>query len=142
MERKKWSKGSVWEFCYANNFFGTFGDEIRAYGQKLVKFCAHTHTHTHAAKLVVRLFVVCAITQTCLSYSFTTTVVGVNVATPKERTVIDSRPLWNYIVTYSRKYSSYSRTLCCRLCSFISWHRHCNGCQSCQEGVFPSLLHW
>ena len=50
------------------NFFGTFGFEIRAYGQKLVKFCTlthihtHTHTHTHtyththttAAKLVVR----------------------------------------------------------------------------------------
>ena len=57
MERKKRSKGSVWEFCYANKIFGTFGDEIRALGQKLVKFCAHTnthtHTHTHAAKLVV-----------------------------------------------------------------------------------------
>ena len=63
MERKKRSKGSVWEFCYANKFFGTFGDEIKAYGQKLVKFCAHTHTHTHththararAAKLVVEM---------------------------------------------------------------------------------------
>ena len=46
MERKKRSKGSVWEFCYANKIFGTFGDEIKAYGQKLVKFCTHTHTHT------------------------------------------------------------------------------------------------
>ena len=53
MERKKRSKGSVWEFCYSNKIFGTFGFEIRACGQKLVKFCAHTHTH--AAKLVVRL---------------------------------------------------------------------------------------
>ena len=55
MERKKRSKGSVWEFCYGNKFFGTYGFEIRACGQKLVKFCAHTHTHTTAAKLVVRI---------------------------------------------------------------------------------------
>ena len=53
MERKKRSKGSVWEFCYANTIFGTFGDEIKAFGQKFVKFC--THTHTHAAKLVVEI---------------------------------------------------------------------------------------
>ena len=51
MERKKRSKGSLWEFCYANKIFGTFGDEIKACGQKLVKFCAHTH----AAKLVVEM---------------------------------------------------------------------------------------
>ncbi len=31
--------------------YGTFGVEMRAYGQKLVKFC----THTHAAKLVVEM---------------------------------------------------------------------------------------
>ena len=54
MERKKRSKGSVWEFCYANKIFGTFGFEMRTCGQKLFKFCAHTHTH--AAKLVVRLY--------------------------------------------------------------------------------------
>ena len=24
----------------------------------------------------------------------------------------------------------------------IAWHRQGNGCQSCQEGVFPTLLHW
>ena len=30
MERKKRSKGSVWEFCYAEKKIGTFGDEIRA----------------------------------------------------------------------------------------------------------------
>ena len=53
MERKKRSKGIVWEFCYANKIFGTFGFEIKACGQKLVKFC--THTHTTAAKLVVRI---------------------------------------------------------------------------------------
>ena len=51
MERQKRYKGSVWEFCYANKFFGMFGFEIRACGQKLVKVCAHTH----AAKLVVRI---------------------------------------------------------------------------------------
>ena len=55
MERKKWSKGSVWGFCYANKIFGTFGFEMRACGQKLVKFCILTHTHTTAAKLLVRL---------------------------------------------------------------------------------------
>ena len=57
MERKKRPKGSVWEYCYANKIFGMYGFEIRACGQKLVKFCAHTNTHTHttAAKLVVRL---------------------------------------------------------------------------------------
>ena len=43
MERKKRSKCSVWEFRYANTIFGTFGDEIKACGQKLVKCCAHTH---------------------------------------------------------------------------------------------------
>ena len=39
--------------------YGTFGVEMRAYGQKLVQFCKHTctqtHTHTHAAKLVVEI---------------------------------------------------------------------------------------
>ena len=25
--------------------YGTFGVEMRAYGQKLVKFCTQTHTH-------------------------------------------------------------------------------------------------
>ena len=47
MERKKRSKSSGWECCYANKIFGTFGVEMRACGQKLVKFCAHTLTHTH-----------------------------------------------------------------------------------------------
>ena len=59
MERKKRSKGSVWEFCYANKIFGTFGFEMRACVQKFVKFCTlthtHTHTHTTAVKLVVRM---------------------------------------------------------------------------------------
>ena len=27
--------------------YGTFGVEMRSYGQKLVKLCTHTHTHTH-----------------------------------------------------------------------------------------------
>ena len=55
MECKKRSKGSVWEFCYANKIFGMFGFEMRACGQKLVKFCTLTHIHTTAAKLVVRM---------------------------------------------------------------------------------------
>ena len=29
--------------------YGTFGVEMRAYGQKLVKFCTHTHTHTRVS---------------------------------------------------------------------------------------------
>ena len=57
MERKKRSKGSVWEFCYANKIFGRFGDEMKTLGQKLVKFC----THTHAAQLVVRIGLLCVL---------------------------------------------------------------------------------
>ena len=50
MERKKRSKGRGWESCYVKKMYGTFGVEMRAYGQKLVKFCTHTRTHsrTHA----------------------------------------------------------------------------------------------
>ena len=44
MKRKKRSKGSGWECCYANNIFGTFGVEMRASGQILVKCCTLTHT--------------------------------------------------------------------------------------------------
>ena len=52
MERKKRSKGRGLESCYVKKIYGTFGVEMRAYGQKLVKFCTHihthnTHTHTH-----------------------------------------------------------------------------------------------
>ena len=43
MERKKRSKGRGWESCYVKKIYGTFGVEMRAYGQKLVKFCKHTH---------------------------------------------------------------------------------------------------
>ena len=43
MERKKRSKGRGWESCYVKKIYGTFGVEMRAYGQKLVKFCTHTH---------------------------------------------------------------------------------------------------
>ena len=46
MECKKRSKGRGWESYYVNFFFGMFGFEMRAYMQKLVKFCTHTHTHT------------------------------------------------------------------------------------------------
>ena len=41
--KKKWSKISALESCYANRIYGTFGVEMRAYGQKLVKFCTQTH---------------------------------------------------------------------------------------------------
>ena len=44
MERKKRSKGRGWESCYVKKFYGTFGVEMRSYGQKLVKLCTHTHT--------------------------------------------------------------------------------------------------
>ena len=42
MERQKRSKGRGWESCYVKKIYGTFGVEMRAYGQKLVKFCTHT----------------------------------------------------------------------------------------------------
>ena len=44
MERKKRSKGGGWESCYVKKIYGTFGVEMRAYGQNLVQFCKHTHT--------------------------------------------------------------------------------------------------
>ena len=62
MERKKRSKGRGWESCFVKKIYGTFGVEMRAYGQKFVKFCTHTHTHTHAAKLVVEII---QLTLTC-----------------------------------------------------------------------------
>ncbi len=34
------------ESCYVKTIYGTFGVEMRAYGQKLVKCCTHTHRHT------------------------------------------------------------------------------------------------
>ena len=37
MERKKRSKGRGWESCYVKQIYGTFGVEMRAYGQKLVR---------------------------------------------------------------------------------------------------------
>ena len=46
MERKKRSKGRGWESCCVKIIYGTFGVEMRAYGQKFVKFCKHTDTHT------------------------------------------------------------------------------------------------
>ena len=53
MECKKRSKGRGWESCYVKKIYGTFGVEMRAYGQKLVKFCKHRQTH--ASKLVVEI---------------------------------------------------------------------------------------
>ena len=78
MERKKRSKGRGWESCYVKKIYGTFGVEMRAYGQKLVKFCTHTHTrthahthaHTHAAKLVVEMLE-CTQSADNLPHSFT-----------------------------------------------------------------------
>ena len=52
MERKKRSKGRGWESCCVKKIYGTFGVEMRAYGQKLVKFCKHTD----ASKLVVEIW--------------------------------------------------------------------------------------
>ena len=49
MERKKRSKGRGWESCCVKKIYGTFGVEMRAYGQKLVQFCKHTHTHTRVS---------------------------------------------------------------------------------------------
>ena len=49
MERKKRSKGRGWESCYVKKIYGTFGVEMRAYGQKLFKLCTHTHTHTRVS---------------------------------------------------------------------------------------------
>ena len=51
MERKKRSKGRGWESCYVKKMYGTFGVEMRAYGQKFVKFWKHTD----ASKLVVEM---------------------------------------------------------------------------------------
>ena len=46
MERKKRSKGRGWESCCVKKMYVTFGVEMRAYGQKLVKFCEKTDRHT------------------------------------------------------------------------------------------------
>ena len=64
MERKQRSKGRGLESCYVKIFYGTFGVEMRAYGQKLVKCC--THTHTHAAKLVVEICQGAGLREMCL----------------------------------------------------------------------------
>ena len=51
MERKKRSKGSVWEFCYANFFPERLDSKLERAGRN----CTLTHIHTTAAKLVVRI---------------------------------------------------------------------------------------
>ena len=68
MERKKRSKGSGWECCYANKIFETFGVEMRASGQKLVKCCADTHTR--ASKLVVEIIILLTSLLLGLTYTF------------------------------------------------------------------------
>ena len=42
--KKKRSKISALESCYANRIYVLIGVELRPYGQKLVQFCKHTHT--------------------------------------------------------------------------------------------------
>ena len=56
MERKKRSKGRGWESCYVKKIYGTFGVEMRAYGQKLVKFCTHTHTRLSYSSIDIYIF--------------------------------------------------------------------------------------
>ncbi len=56
MERKKRSKGRGWESCYVKKIYGTFGVEMRSYGQKLVKLCTHTHTHTRVSYSSIDFF--------------------------------------------------------------------------------------
>ena len=56
----QWNAKSGPKAAYGNlamrtKIFGTFGIEMRACGQKLVKFCTLTHTHTTTAKLEVRV---------------------------------------------------------------------------------------
>ena len=46
--KKKRSKISGLESCYANRIYVLIGVELRPYGQKLVQFCKHTHTHARA----------------------------------------------------------------------------------------------
>ena len=56
MERKKRSKGSLLEFCYANKKIRDVwrrNKSVRAEIGQILR--AHTHTHTHAAKLVVEI---------------------------------------------------------------------------------------
>ena len=50
--KKKRSKISALESCYANIIYVLIGVELRPYGQKLVQFCKHTD----ASKLVVEIF--------------------------------------------------------------------------------------
>ena len=56
MERKKRSKGRGWESCYVKTIYGTFGVEMRAYGQKLVQFCTHTHTRVSFSSIDEKAF--------------------------------------------------------------------------------------
>ncbi len=55
MERKKRSKGRGWESCYVKKIYGMFGVEMRAYGQKLVKFCTQTHRRASFSSIDRRL---------------------------------------------------------------------------------------
>ena len=60
MERKKRSKGRGWESCYVKKIYGTFGVEMRAYGQKLVKFCTHTHTRLSYSSIDITALMFCS----------------------------------------------------------------------------------
>ena len=61
MERKKRSKGRGWESCHVKKNYVTFGVEMRAYGQKLVQFCKHTHTRVSYSSIDVILIFVTAV---------------------------------------------------------------------------------
>ena len=54
MERKKRSKGRGWESCYAKKNYGTFGVEMRAYGQKLVRNWSN-FAHTQVTVTVFKI---------------------------------------------------------------------------------------
>ena len=53
MERKKRSKGSGWESCYVKKMYGTFGVEMRAYGQKFGRNWSN-YAHTQVTVTVFK----------------------------------------------------------------------------------------
>ena len=65
--KKKRSKISALESCYANRIYWTFGVEMRAYGQKLVKFCTQTHRRVNLSSKDITL-VHCLQFQLCLTF--------------------------------------------------------------------------
>ena len=70
MERKKRSKGRGWESCYVKTIYGMFGVEMRAYGQKLVKFCTQTHRRVSFSSIDARIDVENELRPQCPAYDF------------------------------------------------------------------------